>query len=96
MNADFDGQPTIRPVLDLSNVEIGVTRLNSMLGTSHAIAISNSMASSAKKLQNGAGTSTGSAVVNYVQNNYSPKALSATEIYRQTNTQLASVKEVLK
>lgn len=39
---------------------------------------------------------TRSVVNNFTQNNYSPKALSRVEIYRQTNNLFATTKEVLK
>ena len=35
----------------------------------------------------------GGSVVNYTQNNYSPKALSSVEIYRQTKNQLNSLEK---
>jgi len=38
------------------------------------------------------GSRAGQTVVNFTQNNYSPKALSRTEIYRQTNNQFAQLK----
>jgi hypothetical protein len=39
--------------------------------------------------------SVGSPVLNYTQNNYSPKALSSAEIYRQTKNQLSITKGAL-
>lgn len=43
---------------------------------------------------NGSNSKSGT-TINYTQNNYSPKALSRSDIYRQTNSQLAGVKGAL-
>lgn len=41
--------------------------------------------------QTGTGTGSGGSVVNFTQNNYSPKALSNAEIYRRTKNQFAQI-----
>ena len=83
-----DTEPTIRPVLDLSDVTHGAHRLSAMLSQSHALSISADLASRS----NGEGALVGSngslASISFTQNNYSPKALSRFEIYRNTQNLL--------
>lgn len=85
-------QPTIRPVLDLSNVQTGTRQLNAMFSRTQAMSIGVGMRQSAsKEVQNGTPDGT-SASFNFVQNNYSPKALSRADIYRQTKNQFSAMK----
>jgi hypothetical protein len=54
INDNIDAQPTIRPVLDLSNVEAGARSLNGMLGSSQLSAsLSGDMSRSIGTIQNG-------------------------------------------
>lgn len=54
LTADMDTQPTIRPVLDLSNVEAGAQTLNGMLNNSQLSAnLSGNISSSIGNIQNG-------------------------------------------
>ena len=54
INSDIDMNPTIRPVLDLSNVEAGARSLNGMLGSSQLSAsLSGDMSRSIGAIQNG-------------------------------------------
>ena len=93
LDADMDTQPTIRPVLDLSNVKTGVARLNTMISTSQAMGISASMSGDRTDTsQNGSRNGNSGNTYQYTQYNYSPKALSRTEIYRQTRSLLATKK----
>ena len=81
INNDMD-DPVIRPVLDLSNVQNGARYLNSMLSSNQAYAISGSMNQSSGVNPRIGGTT-------FIQNNYSPKALSRADIYRQTRNQFS-------
>ena len=99
MNDNIDTQPTIRPVLDLSSIESQSQQLNALFSRSQALRISTGFsASRSQEIQNEAGTTTPAAgnSYNFVQNNYSPKALSRIEIYRQTRNQFSAMKEVLR
>lgn len=79
--------PTIKPVLDLTNVTRESSRISGLLA-SRSMDMSNSV-----NLQNGDSTGVnGANGVTFVQNNYSPKALSRYEIYRQTNNQISMMK----
>lgn len=91
IEGDIDTQPTIRPVLDLSNVEMGTKKLSSIFSSNQAISISSKFnRDSSAELQNGVGSTKNSNVYQFTQNNYSPKALSRVEIYRQTNNQFST------
>ena len=90
----IDTEPTIRPVLDLSNVESGTRRINAMFSRNQALSISSRMSNgstSDPENQNGVNTTPGGTVYTFTQNNYSPKALSRIEIYRQTNNQFSAM-----
>lgn len=90
---NIDAQPTIRPILDLTNVEEGAGRLNSVLSGTRAMAISASMNNGhGSEIQNGT-ASTGN-TYQFTQNNYSPKALSSIEIYRQTKNQFSTLERM--
>ena len=96
VDSEMDTQPTIRPVLDLSNVEKGAARLSTMFSSDRAFGISAMRNSDISQNQNGADASSNEGkTINYVQNNYSPKALSPTDIYRRTKNQLSAMKGVL-
>lgn len=54
INTNIDAQPTIRPVLDLTNVEAGARSLNGMLdGSQLSASLSGNMAGTIGKIQNG-------------------------------------------
>lgn len=98
---DDDMSPIITPVLDLTNIEANAGTIsdimnshNSLLaaqrisGTMRSIS-SNSDYYGAQQSNNQNGETQG---VTFVQNNYSPKALSAIDIYRQTRNQFSAMK----
>lgn len=75
--------PIITPKLDLSYIRSQMSEINSMFGNG-TIGVNGN-------LQNGdksSGINTGQQIT-FTQNNYSPKALSRTEIYRYTHNQLS-------
>lgn len=92
-----DGQPTIRPILDLSDVEEKSHRLNTLFSRSQALAVSTGIAAArGRNLQNeDTNPNTGNSY-NFTQNNYSPKALSRTEIYRQTKNQFSAMERMVE
>lgn len=104
ISAKIDPDITIRPVLDLSNVENGAKKMSGMLGdnvvpitaaTSYgqASAISKEASETESALAELAAQRDIS--VTFEQNNTSPDKLSEIEIYRQTNNQLAQLKRAL-
>lgn len=79
--------PVIKPVVDLSNVRAAKADVSNLLSFTRTMKV----ASGTNTLYYGATSqkpveSTG---VTYIQNNYSPKAIDSTEVYRQTNTLLS-------
>ena len=93
----IDAQPTIRPVLDLSQVQEGAGRLSSLLSRSHAMSISSGMErAAAAAVQNGDSVPVAGNNYTFTQNNYSPKALSRIEIYRQTKNQFSALKGLVE
>lgn len=92
-----DGQPTIRPILDLSDVEAKSHRLNTLFSRSQALTVSTGIAAArGRNLQNeDTNPNTGNSY-NFTQNNYSPKALSRTEIYRQTKNQFSAMERMVE
>lgn len=98
VEGNMDMQPTIRPVLDLSEVRSGAHMLSALLSRSQAMTISTEMnRQTASEIQNGE-TATPAAGNSYsfVQNNYSPKSLSRIDIYRQTKNQFSALKGLVE
>ena len=98
VNSDIDAQPTIRPVLDLSNVETEAGKLNTMFARNQVMSINASMTRTpGESIQNGDQNATpAGASFNFTQNNYSPKALSRVEIYRQTKNQFSAMERMVR
>lgn len=104
--SDIDTSPTIRPILDLSDIENKAPQMQAMLptptlslATSSDVAQSVSLQEQARNAQlvleatRAEDSSRGD--VTFIQNNTSPKALSTVELYRQTRNQLSTLKEEL-
>lgn len=97
--------PQIAPVVDLTHVRSGFNKLGSMktpvISTYVTGARVNAVANSLSSHENGIKqpvpqtNQNGPQVVEFVQNNYSPKALSRSEIYRNTNNQFTAFKEAI-
>ena len=97
--------PQIAPIVDMSDVQAGFSRINRLhaptLNTTITGARVAAVASSLNQRQNNLNqpvpqnNQNGPQNFNFVQNNYSPKALSRTEIYRNTNNQFTAFKEAI-
>ena len=87
----FDGvyRPRIAPTLDMSGVDPAWSNMR-------AVATVKSAQSPSVAYEHDSAAGGGYAAVNFTQNNYSPKSLSAVEIYRQTKNQLDTVKGLIK
>lgn len=87
----FDGvyRPRIAPTLDMSGVDPAWSNMR-------AVATVKSAQSPSGAYEQNSAAGGGYAPVNFTQNNYSPKSLSAVEIYRQTKNQLDTVKGLIK
>ena len=102
LSADLDSAPTIRPVLDSSSIESGLRTIDSLFGVTRTLnlggtraktaAVTSSISSRYDEIAKASAAPAATVNNNYTQNNYSPKALSSIEIYRQTKN-LISVKE---
>lgn len=104
IESDISTRPTIRPVLDLTDVKKGSGLLDTMIGqpslsvatsydqasTLSASARAKAEADSERKKE--AGASTGDTTI-FNQWNSSPKALSSAEIYRQSNNMMSRFKK---
>lgn len=92
LDNDIVYEPTIRPVLDLTNVE----GMNNKLFSDYSYQLAASTAKRRKPVdepnQNGESDGSDTSNVTYNQYNYSPKALSRLDIYRQTKNQLSAMK----
>jgi hypothetical protein len=94
----LDVNPVITPILDLTQVQsksaelAALTNVNAVASFGHASAISSERAKT--EADQVAAVANGS-VVKFEQNNFSPKALTAVEIYRQTKNQLSQAKSAL-
>jgi tape measure domain-containing protein len=95
-------QPTITPVLDLSQAKTGFAALTSLtknqllnVGSPLAKATSISADNAAAAAALAQATPGNGPTLSYTQNNYSPVALSTAEIYRQTRNQISTVKGAL-
>ena len=94
---DLDTEPTIRPVLDLSSIESGAMRLNTMFSRNQALAIGATVKrAEIEEVQNGPEAPKSGNVYQFTQNNYSPKALSRVDIYRQTKNQFSAMERMVE
>ena len=89
INSQFDFNPVITPVLDLSFIRAQMAEVNSLFGN-RGIGINDLDG------QNGGNINGQPTQINYTQNNYSPKALSRYEIYRDTRYQLSQLKGAMR
>lgn len=96
INNDIDAEPTIRPVLDLSNVTSGVRQIDAAFSRTQALSISAGRSQREDEIQNGETTSSKGNTYQFTQNNYSPKALSRVEIYRQTKNQFSAMERMVE
>lgn len=93
--------PVIAPVLDLTQVTADARRINGLVDTinpSVSLGAAKLISSTEDVQGNGTDDGSGGTVVHktFVQNNYSPEALSANDIYRSTKSQFAMEKEDLE
>ncbi len=97
VEGNLDTQPTIRPILDLSEVQAGAHTLSALLSRSQAMSISAGMErQTSETIQNGEVPLTAGNTYTFTQNNYSPKSLSRIEIYRQTKNQFSALKGLVE
>jgi tape measure domain-containing protein len=98
IEGEMDIDPTIRPVVDMTDVEKVATLLDDMLGD-RSLGLASTVAGTksspdAVTVDKDGNPISGTSIA-YTQYNYSPKALSRVEIYRQTQNQLRGAKGLL-
>ncbi len=96
----MDVDPTIRPVIDLTDINNKTAEINALFAENRALrtqasfdVVSSKPAGSSNQSNTDASETPS---VAYYQYNYSPKALSRLEIYRQTKNQLSMMKGVAR
>lgn len=87
LSSEFDFNPVITPILDLSYVREQLNELDSMMRVPLNNTISQNEGINVGK--------NSPSQINFTQNNYSPKSLSRYEIYRQTKNQISQLKGVM-
>ena len=101
---DMDSTPVITPVIDLTEIQNGEKQLSRMLGKDHTISVNSANIKAASissgriaatSGNNANNTAQQGAQFSFTQNNYSPKALSRSDIYRQTKNQFSAMKGAL-
>lgn len=96
----IDVDPTIRPVIDLTDINNKTAEINALFAESRALRTQASFDVVSSKPSGSSNQSNADASENpsvaYYQYNYSPKALSRLEIYRQTKNQLSMMKGVAR
>ena len=104
VSSDLEFSPTIRPVIDLTEIKRGSSQIEGILGGKKlnlSLAASNLSSISTTPGQTGSDgvnnlQQTGRVPsVSFTQNNYSPKSLSRVEIYRLTKNQLNQAKDMV-
>ena len=101
MDEDFDYAPTIRPVLDMDEVDSDIDSFNrsfanrsmNLAGSINRVRKAAPADKYAEEVNPSQNQNGGSNTYNFNQYNYSPKALSRIDLYRQTNNQFAMMKE---
>ena len=98
INDNIDTQPTIRPVLDLTDLADGTKQLNTLFSRNQAVSISAGLQRRSTVTDDSDDISSNKAgnVYQFTQNNYSPKALSRVEIYRQTKNQFSAMQRTVE
>lgn len=96
INTDIDTSPTIRPVLDLSDIQSKGKNISKYIDANYSVGLAQSTSAAVSKSKSASDSGVDPAQqtsnITFTQNNYSPKALSRMEIYRQTKNQFAMLK----
>lgn len=101
MYSDFDSQPTITPVVDLSNVTAASSQINQLFAQSGALTGLDTRvqvaASGYEAAMRGSEVKAPEPTIiqqTFEQNNYSPKSLDELEIYRKSKSMFATARGV--
>ena len=94
----IDTQPRIKPIIDLSDMKSKTKTIDSYFSKNKAMSIDTNVRTS-HRINNESGSTlpnSNSNTIQFTQNNYSPKALSSAEIYRQTRNQFSRAREMVR
>ena len=102
-NNNVDIQPTIRPVVDLSDIQNASRKIPGLMqaptlsldttnGVAQSVSLQEQQRNAQIVLDASRASDTAKSDVTFIQNNNSPKALSTVELYRQTKNQLSTLK----
>lgn len=93
MEYDDEYNPVITPVIDLSEAKKQSKQISTLFAYEQAMNISSDMSATRMSQNKGQSSQNNNAskTINFTQNNYSPKALSREEIYRQTRNQFSQI-----
>lgn len=99
LSSEIDANPSITPVLDLTDVKKGADGIGDILSNVVPISAASSYGQAAsisdqvrREVEANAAAAATGTVYQFEQNNYSPKALSEIELYRMTRNQLAQAR----
>ena len=100
VSSEIDANPTITPILDLTQVKTAAQTIDSMFGTTPIVPAASygqaaAISSAQTTMEQEKVAAMGGPSFRFEQNNYSPEALSDIEIYRQTKNQLSQIKSAL-
>ena len=96
-DSDEEIELVITPVFNMDEARTQAEQLYSMFGASRTMGLSASIIRAQNEMESEADTSSGgNTTYQFTQNNYSPKALSAIEIYRQTKNQFSAFERKAK
>jgi hypothetical protein len=107
LDSNIDAEPTIRPVLDTSDIVEKADKISKLFdstdlqlaykasGAINQISDEKAQQRINSNTYNGDKDQVAPNQINFTQNNYSPKALSRVEIYRDTKNQLSMMKGVV-
>ena len=99
MNSAMKGvslSPTVSPVLDLSQSVLKANKLDISYSASKASSLGKAIDTTPSKKSDSDSSKSSGNSFNFTQNNYSPKSLSSTDIYRQTKNQFTAMERMLE
>lgn len=105
-SGNFDVDPVIRPVVDLSDVQRGAKEIGALMNQTYDLSsvydkvmdVSSSFDRARKSRADSEAATQNTGEGNkfeFIQYNYSPKALTRSEIYRQTNNQFSAFRKAV-
>ena len=102
LTGELDMTPTIRPVIDMTDVKAGAKDISALMSSKHALSLSGTKAvalaaqsSDHREINSANGVTSAGQQFIFNQTNNSPKALSRIDIYRQTKNQFSMLKGVV-